>query len=165
MFLLLSENNAALPPTILSRCAQIPVYPVSDDECRTFLIERFPEIPEENIDLAVQFAGGNIGKGMSFLREEITEEFVLAEEIAGALITGNNYKTAVTLERLARIRDRKRIEDILGMTAGQLRLKFGTYDVNVLLNLIEKIQYAGEDLRKNANPGLVLSSFGANISE
>ncbi|MCR5098481.1 MAG: DNA polymerase III subunit delta' [Lachnospiraceae bacterium] len=64
--LLLTENAQRLLPTIRSRCIQLDLKPVvnEDEKIRAMLIREY-ELPEYVTESILQFAQGNIGKALS----------------------------------------------------------------------------------------------------
>ena len=59
--LLLSNNESAFLPTILSRVVQLPLQPVSDVAIKRYLMKQC-RVTDYRAHLAVQFAMGNIGR-------------------------------------------------------------------------------------------------------
>lgn len=66
-FILMSENADAILPTILSRCTQFSLSPVSVRETEGLLRARFPEKNEQEIHAAAHRAQGIVGEAVRLL--------------------------------------------------------------------------------------------------
>lgn len=66
-FLLLAENPGSLLITIRSRCEGLSLSPVTQEEAKAVLRQRFPQKSPEEIFSAAQRCGGLIGKGVEEL--------------------------------------------------------------------------------------------------
>lgn len=73
VILLLTTNASMLLPTILSRCVQIDMKPVADDQVRKYLMEHL-QIPDYQADICVAFAQGNIGKAVELASSETFQD-------------------------------------------------------------------------------------------
>ncbi len=69
VIMLLTENQEAFLPTILSRCVQLKLKPVKDSDAKRYLTEHF-QVPEEKADIYTAFARGNIGKMIKLATSE-----------------------------------------------------------------------------------------------
>ena len=61
VILLLSNNDTAFLPTVLSRVVSLPLKPVPDEAVRDYLMQKL-RVPDYQAHLAVRFAQGNIGR-------------------------------------------------------------------------------------------------------
>ncbi len=61
VILLLADNREAMLPTILSRCVELRLKPVSDEEIRAFLMNQM-HVPDYQAEIETAFAQGNPGK-------------------------------------------------------------------------------------------------------
>lgn len=77
VILILATNTSALLPTILSRCVQLNIKPVPDEQVRAYLMEH-AEIPDYQADICVAFAQGNIGKAVQLATSENFNEIKAA---------------------------------------------------------------------------------------
>ena len=66
---LLCERAEQMLETVRSRCVEIPLAPLSEEELTTLLSEKHPEEPAERIRLAVAASGGYVGKALTLLGE------------------------------------------------------------------------------------------------
>lgn len=80
VILLLTSNVNALLPTILSRCVQLNMKPVSDDKIRKYLMEEL-KVTDYKAEVCVAFARGNVGKAKSLASSEEFEN-VKAEALS-----------------------------------------------------------------------------------
>lgn len=64
VMLLLTTNQEAFLPTILSRCVQLKLKPLKDIVIKNYLLETM-EIPEADADIYAAFSRGNLGKAIS----------------------------------------------------------------------------------------------------
>lgn len=82
-FLLLSATPERLLPTIRSRCTELHLQALSDEEMSGALQKDFPDIPKDVRDAAIVRSGGYLGQAKKILSEAIqntpqTEEFIRA---------------------------------------------------------------------------------------
>lgn len=69
ILLLLTTNIDGLLPTILSRCVKLNLKPVPDMEIKKYLTEEL-QVAEDKADVAIAFAGGNLGKAVKLASSE-----------------------------------------------------------------------------------------------
>lgn len=69
VIMLLTTNQDAFLPTILSRCVQLKLKPLTDLVVRTYLIESLG-IPENKAEIYAAFARGNLGKAIHLASSE-----------------------------------------------------------------------------------------------
>lgn len=69
VILLLTTNQEAFLPTILSRCVQLKLKPLRDFVVKGYLMESL-KIPEADADVYAAFARGNLGKAISLASSE-----------------------------------------------------------------------------------------------
>lgn len=81
-FLLLTENAAALLPTVRSRCEVLPLSPVPKEEAVSYLRGRFPDLPTEAVTSAAARCEGLLGRAVG----ELTGTSAGDEEIRGEAI-------------------------------------------------------------------------------
>lgn len=110
-FLLLCENREALLPTVLSRCLQLALEPISDAEMARLLAARFPGRAPALLDEAARKSGGIAGKALELLADaDDKTELSPAAQIAAqgyldALCQNSELALltyAMTLEKLKR---------------------------------------------------------------
>ena len=75
-FLILSTNAERLLPTIRSRCAELQLGPVAQDEALPFLRQNAPDKPDGVLRAAYLRAGGFLGQALTLLQDAEDEPFV-----------------------------------------------------------------------------------------
>ncbi|MGN1030808.1 MAG: ATP-binding protein [Butyricicoccaceae bacterium] len=90
-FVLMSENADAILPTILSRCTQFALSPVSLRETEGVLRARFPEKTEQERAQAARSAQGIIGEAVRLLNEETDDLTPVLAPIVRALAEGTEF--------------------------------------------------------------------------
>ena len=75
-FLLLAEHAEQLLPTIRSRCAELQLGPVAQDEALPFLRQNAPDKPDGVLRAAYLRAGGFLGQALTLLQDAEDEPFV-----------------------------------------------------------------------------------------
>ena len=66
-FLMLSDNGAALLPTVRSRCEVLTLSPVTQDEAEAWLAGRYPDRPEADRRVAARQCEGLLGRAVEQL--------------------------------------------------------------------------------------------------
>lgn len=103
-FVFTTETIGALLPTLLSRMTAKAVFPVTESECVEALTQL--SYPAEDIQAAVSRFGGNIGKCIAYLSDEMQR--TAAETAAGltaALANMNEYQILQLLTAAASDKD------------------------------------------------------------
>lgn len=67
LFLLVSHRPGQLLPTIKSRCQQLALRPLGDEDVRTVLLQGMPGTDQENLSRAIALAGGRPRRGFEAL--------------------------------------------------------------------------------------------------
>lgn len=73
IIILLTTNQEAFLPTILSRCVQLKLKPLKDFVVKSYLTESM-KIPETDADVYAAFARGNLGKAITIASSEDFKE-------------------------------------------------------------------------------------------
>lgn len=73
IIILLTTNQEAFLPTILSRCVQLKLKPLRDFVVKSYLTESM-KVPEAEADVYAAFARGNLGKAISIAASEDFKE-------------------------------------------------------------------------------------------
>ena len=122
-FLLLTDNAAALLPTVRSRCELLPLSPVTEAEAEEWLAGRFPDRSPEERRQAARRCEGLLGRAVSLLEGQAGgEDKVLsaALELVRRLAARDELALAehcVTLEKW----DRDGLRQVLDETVLLLR--------------------------------------------
>jgi len=74
VFLLLSARPWALPGTVLSRCIQFHLRPLTTDQMALLLQREYPDLPAEEREFIVALARGNPGDGLAMAGQRGWEE-------------------------------------------------------------------------------------------
>lgn len=69
IIILLTTNQDAFLPTILSRCVQLKLKPLQDFVVKSYLVETV-HVPEPDAEVYAAFARGNLGKAISIASSE-----------------------------------------------------------------------------------------------
>lgn len=69
VIILLTTNADGFLPTILSRCVRLDLKAVSDEKIQAFL-KREKNLPDDQADICVAFAQGNVGKAIRLAESE-----------------------------------------------------------------------------------------------
>lgn len=69
IIILLTTNQEAFLPTILSRCVQLKLKPLRDFVVKSYLVEAL-QVPEADADIYAAFARGNLGKAIALASSE-----------------------------------------------------------------------------------------------
>ena len=72
VIILLTTNQDAFLPTILSRCVQLKLKPLKDFVVKSYLTEHM-QIPEADADIYAAFARGNLGRAIALASSEACE--------------------------------------------------------------------------------------------
>ena len=67
IFLLLTDNPEKILPTVRSRCTELKMLGLPQEQLRTYLSARFPEAAGEDIAAAAQRSGGFVGQALELL--------------------------------------------------------------------------------------------------
>ena len=83
VFILLSENPAALLTTVRSRCTELKLQPLPDALLKKAIFQSFPDAAPAAVDGAIARSGGYLGQALSILEENLdlppqTERFIQA---------------------------------------------------------------------------------------
>lgn len=105
-FLLLTENAAALLPTVRSRCEVLTLSPVSVQEAEAYLTARFPQKSGPELHAAALESGGILGRAVQALEGGDSGDRALIQETGAQLLdrlsAGNERSLAelcVSLEK------------------------------------------------------------------
>lgn len=69
VFILITENEEALLPTVRSRCTLLRLQSLPEDVLRNALVKEFPDASREDIDGAIWRSGGFLGQAKACLAE------------------------------------------------------------------------------------------------
>ena len=110
VIILITTNQEAFLPTILSRCVQLKLKPLKDFTVKSYLTEHL-DIPEKEAEICAAFARGNLGKAIHLASsDEFKELFQKVMNIVKKMCIRDRYHPlimahAVTSFNLARLYD------------------------------------------------------------
>lgn len=155
-FLLLAENGGALLETIRSRCESLNLMPVTPDQCRKWLEERYPDGEEEVIRRAALDCQGILGRAVELVEGTgvaASAQLETAFHLARVLENGDEltlFETAMTLEKLSR----EELAAVLELTVVEIgKILPGSLDKRRLLKAVELLRKLRGAVELNANAG------------
>lgn len=154
VFLLLTDNAAALLQTIRSRCEELALSPVSPTECAAWLAERFPDLPKAQIQQVAQDCQGILGRAAAQLGGEDPGALDRqAGELARTMLTGSEcalFEQTLLLEKMPK----EDLPALFDRTAAALveQMKDGC-DLSRAQTGIELLHQLRQASQLNANPG------------
>ncbi len=179
-FILLSTDETLMPETVVSRCQQLKLAPVSINEIDSYLNKRL-SVTADKARLISHLSRGLPGWAISAARDDglLEERTDMAEELVR--LTGTDYENRFTFAAgLARdyARDSSSVRDVLELMLevwrdillSKLGCKENIVNINLesefavlaghlsleeLRDFIGEIQAAGVNLKQNASPRLV----------
>lgn len=185
--LLLADNTDSLLPTIRSRCVEIHIHPVSEEDVRQYLMNEML-LPEYEAKLISVFSQGNIGKA-----RKIANAGDFSEKLADSIRFLRNSKDMDAISRLEFDKkiaaDKQGIYDYLEIFSlwfrdvlyfkasndpeglifrdeiRQIRQRAMVSSYEGLMKISSAIELAGNRLRANVNPELVLELLFLTIWE
>ena len=110
VFLLIADNADRLLPTVRSRCAELRLEPVPQQEAIPWLAAQFPAQPQETLQAACMRSGGYLGQATELLRG--TLYFPQTLEFAGAFEKKDTLALTRTLCSLEK-QPRTKLQEIL----------------------------------------------------
>lgn len=134
VILLLTTNQEAFLPTILSRCVQLKLKPLRDYVVKAYLTERL-QVPEADADVYAAFARGNLGKAVNLVS---SEDFrLLREEVLHLLKHIHEMDISELLDTIRKLKeDNLDIEeclDFMQMWYRDVLLYKVAKDINLLI--------------------------------
>lgn len=95
VFLLITDNAEKLLPTVRSRCTELTLLPLAEQELRSELVRRFPNASADTLSAAMSRSGGYLGQAMELL--EGREEPQQTADFAAAFATRNTLGLTMVL--------------------------------------------------------------------
>ena len=141
VIMLLTTNQEAFLPTILSRCVQLKLKPLRDSVVKTYLMESFG-IEESKADIYAAFARGNLGKAIHLAS---SQEFQLMyTELIHMLIHLRDMDITELLNDIKRLKDENLdmtdCLDFMQIWYRDVLMYKVTQDMNLL---VFKVEYKG----------------------
>ena len=187
VILLLTSNESAFLPTILSRCIQLKLKPLRDSVVKEHLIQKL-SLNENQAEMYASFARGNLGKAMSL--SESGEFQQLYEGMLELLKNIRGMDISSLLETIVKIKeehtDIRECLDFMQMWYRDVLMYKTTKDINLLIfkdefptiqkiaatsgyegleKILEAIDKAGVRLDANVNTELALELMLLTMKE
>ena len=188
LFLLLSEDEEALLPTIRSRCQTLPLLPMSRQQMIDFLSGR-RDVPETEADTLYRLSRGCLGWALhalddpQILDQRLADLERMRETIGAGLTARFSYANEVAALFSS---DRPAARDLLALwlrwwrdllmikegaeeylhnadLAGELRTHAETLSVSQIAAFIRRLQDTMAALDANASPRLALETLMLNV--
>ncbi len=174
VILILTSNREVFLPTILSRCVELNLQPVTDEEAVRYLTKNGFDI-SENKDEVLRFAAGNIGRAVSFLDDE---EYQKLYHDVQDILMNLPYYTDVQIKHAAETLGgyKKEVSFIIeemhmwfhdvylckaggeitctGEMARRVREQAGAYSYDELPRILNEIETLQTRMKVNVNPEL-----------
>lgn len=134
VIILLTTNQEAFLPTILSRCVQLKLKPLRDFTVKSYLTEAL-HVPEADTDIFAAFARGNLGKAISLVS---SEDFKLMhQEVLKLLKSIQNMDISELLDSIKTLKEQNldiyECLDFIQMWYRDVLLYKVTKDLNLLI--------------------------------
>ena len=153
VIILITTNQEAFLPTILSRCVQLKLKPLKDFTVKSYLSEHL-HVPEKEAEICAAFARGNLGKAIYLASSDEFKE--LYQKV---MMMVKNIGTMDIVSLLDHIRDIKEQNFDIGDVLDLLQLWYRdvlmykvTKDMNLLIfkdeykvinGMVQKVDYSG----------------------
>ena len=171
IFVLTSGNRETLPPTVLSRCLQIPFRPVATSAVAA-LLQKEAGLEEAAAQYCAVLSGGSPGRALALAQDlEIGALRAKAEELAGRAPGFSAAEAIGACDELEKLygKDRQRLEAFLDMmeyaVAGRLRQAAdGREPIQSWLSSLSRFEKAKSGLRRNVAVRLCLDFLFLGLS-
>lgn len=160
LFILTAPGEAAVLPTIRSRCAVYSLAPVGDDACAAWLRENCPG--EGDIPALCALFAGKIGAAARCIREpEARRALADARALAGHVAAGNGYGAMALCARYEKDRAgaSRLLELFCQVCAWALRDPAAPLPAALAARALPLAQRAAGQLRANVSAKLALAVF------
>lgn len=160
VILLITTNQEAFLPTILSRCIQLKLKPLKDFTVKSYLTEHL-HVPDKEAEVCAAFARGNLGKAIHLSSSDEFKE--LYQKVMSVIKSVGDMDITMLLDCIREIKDQKfEMNDMLDLMQFWFRdvLMFKvTKDMNLLIfrdeykainEMGQKYDYAGLEEILNA---------------
>lgn len=153
VIILITTNQEAFLPTILSRCVQLKLKPLKDFTVKSYLTEHL-KVPEKDAELCAAFARGNLGKAIHLASSEEFKE--LYRRVMSLLKNVGTMDIGMLLDCIREIKEQNfdiyEVLDLMQLWYRDVLMYKVTKDMNLLVFKDEyrminetgqKIDYAG----------------------
>lgn len=115
-FLILADNPEKLLPTIRSRCTELSLQALTEEQLRSALQKEFPETPADVRESAIVRSGGYLGQAKQILTDAV-ENSPQTEEFARAFAARDHLAVAMLLASMEKWKRDKFIEELTAWSA------------------------------------------------
>ena len=134
VIILITTNQEAFLPTILSRCVQLKLKPLKDFTVKSYLVEHL-NVGEKDAEICAAFARGNLGKAIHLASSDEFKELYYK-----VMAMVKNVETMDIVDLMDRIREIKELNFEIGEVLDMLQLWYRdvlmfkvTKDMNLLI--------------------------------
>jgi len=155
-FFLLAENGGNLLQTVRSRCEELTMSPVSLQQCRQWLAERFPEKEREAIHTAALNCQGILGRAVEELEgagESVRVRQETADKLAHVMEQGSElelFEAAMVLDKVAKEELPRMLDALESSLVARMAV---SGDRRRLFRAVELVRQLRSAAKLNANPG------------
>ncbi len=190
IFILLAANDSVLPLTVVSRCQRLELCPLPTAQVETVLSER-RSLEQQKAELLARLCHGCLGWALSAADDDslLQQRAQLVERLLDIARGGYEQRFDYATQLAAQFsQSRSSVQEVLALWLDWWRdlllIKLGCHDAitNIdqetelvdmargynlaeIKSIIDGIQAAGEQLKQNANPRLVLEVLMLSIPE
>ena len=153
VIILITTNQEAFLPTILSRCVQMKLKPLKDFTIKSYLTQNL-HIPEKDADICAAFARGNLGKAIHLASSDEFKE--LFQKVMGLVKNVGTMDISMLLDCIREMKEQNfdigEVLDLMQLWYRDVLMFKVTKDMNLLIfkdeyKMInetgEKVDYAG----------------------
>lgn len=153
VIILITTNQEAFLPTILSRCVQLKLKPLKDFTVKSYLTEQF-HVPEKEAEICAAFARGNLGKAIHLASSDEFKE--LYQKVMNLVKSVETMDIVDLLDHIREIKeldfDIKEVLELLRLWYRDVLMYKVTKDMNLMIfkdeykeinGMGQKIDYAG----------------------
>jgi DNA polymerase-3 subunit delta' len=190
IFILLAANDGVLPATVVSRCQRLELHPLPISQVEAVLSER-RSLEQQKAELLARLCHGCLGWALSAADDDslLQRRAQLIDRLLDATSSGYEQRFDYATQLAAQFsQSRSSVQEVLALWLGWWRdlllVKLGCHDAitNIdhettlvdmgrgynlaeIKSIINSIQAAGEQLKQNANPRLVLEVLMLSMPE
>ena len=134
VIILITTNQEAFLPTILSRCVQLKLKPLKDFTVKSYLVQHLG-IPEKEAEICAAFARGNLGKAIHLASSDEFKE--LYHKVMVLVKNVENMDIVDLLDRIREIKEQNfdinEVLDLLQLWYRDVLMFKVTKDMNLLI--------------------------------
>ena len=153
VIILITTNQEAFLPTILSRCVQLKLKPLKDFTVKSYLTEQL-SVPEKDAEICAAFARGNLGKAIHLASSDEFKE--LYKRVMNLMKNVDTMDIVMLLDCIREMKEQNfdiyEVLDLMQLWYRDVLMYKVTKDMNLLIfkdeyrminEMGQKIDYAG----------------------